>query len=88
MATWALSLLNHTEIAEKLRNVSFIRGAAPRWLFLGKVRNPQNLIANTSVSILVVNSSQELGVGLGRDFPQRILTKNVSLHCDIRNSKR
>ncbi len=72
-------MLNHTDIDERLRNVSFIKGSSPRWLFIGKVRNLKNLRSNTTVSVLFINCSRELKMGLGRDFPQRSLTKNVRL---------
>ena len=73
----SVSMLNNSEIQEKLKNVDFIKGASPRWIFLGKVRNPQNTKINTSVTVLFLNTSQELAIGLGRDFPQRALKKNV-----------
>lgn len=74
----SFTMLNHTHIEEKLRNVSFIEGATPRWYFMGKLRNPNNNLLNTSVTILILNTSKELEIGLGREYPQRQLRGNVN----------
>lgn len=75
-----VTMLNYTEIDRKLSNVDFVVGSSPRWYFMGKVRNEENPRLNTSVTIIFLNSSKELQIGLGRDFPQRALKNNVSIN--------
>ncbi len=83
-------MLNQTDIERRLRGVDFVAGSAPRWVFIGKVRNVDDPTLNTSVAMLFLNSSKELSLGLGREFPQRALKDNVNsrLRCLINCRRR
>jgi len=78
---FSVSMLNHTEIEEKLKQneADFVQGTAPRWIFVGRARNLADPLQNTSLAILFANTSKELEIGLGRDFPQRALQKNQAI---------
>lgn len=73
---FSLAFLNHTEIEEKLEKAPFIAGASPRWVLLGRVQSAGSGEENTSVKIVVANTSREIKIGLGRNFPKRALKDN------------
>lgn len=43
-------------------------GIAPRWYLLGKVRNITEPSLNTTAIVGVINTKEEMDIGLGRDF--------------------
>lgn len=69
-------MLNHTEIEEKLKSVSFVDGASPRWIFPGNVKKIGATSENSTISLLFANTTKELNMGLGREFPKRKLRGN------------
>lgn len=77
MPTFSTVIMNQTDIERRLKGADFVAGSSPRWVFVGKVRNVEDTSLNTTVTILFVNTSKELAIGLGREFPQRTLTQNV-----------
>jgi len=60
--------LNSTDIDLKISEAPLVVGAVPRWVFLGKVSNPNNPTYNTSSAILIIDSRQETEIGLGRGW--------------------
>jgi len=86
-------MLNHTEIEEKLKNVTFIDGATPRWIFEGMARKLDNPKENATLTLIFVNTTKEINMGLGREFPKRklkdnevILTRSILRSLDIDTS--
>ena len=64
-----LNFLNLYEIKEKLANLSFTEGISPRWFIFGKAsnKNKVNDISNEfKTSILILDSSSENSIGIGR----------------------
>ena len=59
--------LNLYEIKKKLANLSFIEGMSPRWFIFGKVSNKNKNISNEfKTNILIIDSSAENDIGIGR----------------------
>ena len=69
--------LNLYDIKEKLSNLSFIEGITPRWLILGKTSNINENISNEfKTNILILDSSIENDIGVGRSLNVPELKKN------------
>ena len=63
--------LNFYDIKKKLSNLSFIEGFAPRWVIKGKAsynNNEKNISNEFSTNILILDSSLEKDIGLGRQI--------------------
>ena len=66
-----LNFLNLYEIKNKLANLSFIEGISPRWFILGKAshtNNETNISNEFKTNILILDSSEENNIGLGREL--------------------
>jgi hypothetical protein len=66
-----LNFLNLYEIKNKLANLSFIEGISPRWFILGKAShtsNETNISNEFRTNILILDSSEENNIGLGREL--------------------
>ena len=66
-----LNFLNLYEIKNKLANLSFIESISPRWFILGKAShtsNETNISNEFRTNILILDSSEENNIGLGREL--------------------
>eukprot|EP00004_Rigifila_ramosa_P022811 TRINITY_DN6304_c0_g1_i1.p1 TRINITY_DN6304_c0_g1~~TRINITY_DN6304_c0_g1_i1.p1 ORF type:complete len:1190 (-),score=307.13 TRINITY_DN6304_c0_g1_i1:20-3532(-) len=82
-ATTLSFFLNHTYVAERLKNVSVVAGSSPRWLGLADVLsvdtinalgpNATDLAEKQRSMILVINTTLESEIGLGRQWLHRKL---------------
>ena len=65
------NFLNFYEIKQKLANLSFIEGLAPRWYFKGKASKKDKLkndLIEFNTNILILDSSLENKIGIGRNL--------------------
>ena len=74
-----MTMINHTEIEQRLKDVDFIEGSSPRWIFVGKIRRVDNPEENTTVTLLFANTSKEVNIGLGREFTKRVIKGNNAM---------
>lgn len=51
--------INQTEVDMRLASVPDVVGASPRWTLLGSVSKLNDASVNTSVIVLVINSTRE-----------------------------
>ena len=64
-----IQFLNFYDVKEKLSNLSFIEGVAPRWIITGKSTNynvKKKINSTFSSNIFILNSQIENDIGLGR----------------------
>ena len=81
-----INFLNYYEIKEKLSNLSFIEGISPRWFFIGKAvnnNNDKNESIEFNTNIIVLDSSMENNIGIGRELNLPELKVN---ECYISNT--
>ena len=72
-----LSFLNFYEIKEKIGNLSYIEGVSPRWIITGKSSNAgDNTSSKFSTNIFILDSAEEINIGIGRDLNLPELHKN------------
>ena len=71
-----IPLINETKIDSETYLVSELEGMGPRWLFIGKLRKPDEPTLNVSSVVLLIDSKKELDIGLGRAFLQVELRKD------------
>lgn len=66
--------LNYTFVAQQLKRLEGkeVAGATPRWTMLAQATS-EHVNVNASVVVLVINSTQESRMGLGRDWHHRAL---------------
>ena len=64
-----IQFLNFYDVKEKLSNLSFIEGVAPRWIITGKSTNynvKKKINSTFSSNIFILNSQIENDIGIGR----------------------
>ena len=75
----SLNFLNFYEIKERLENLSYIEGVAPRWMIVGKVASEnkaKNISNEFSANIFILDSTEENNIGIGRGLNLPELQKN------------
>ncbi|GAM21205.1 hypothetical protein SAMD00019534_043800 [Acytostelium subglobosum LB1] len=60
-------LINSTMLTQKLSNADMVHGVAPRWTTIGDIQSPVTNITS-SLIMLVINSTLEKQLGLGRGW--------------------
>eukprot|EP00698_Gefionella_okellyi_P021275 TRINITY_DN6854_c0_g1_i3.p1 TRINITY_DN6854_c0_g1~~TRINITY_DN6854_c0_g1_i3.p1 ORF type:complete len:1058 (+),score=247.33 TRINITY_DN6854_c0_g1_i3:1039-4212(+) len=71
--TSSATFINHTAIDLALRQTPSVVGVAPRWTLLGTVGNANTPLVNMTAVILIMNSTKERDIGLGRGWRKRPL---------------
>ena len=76
--------VNETKLSQLLSTNTLIKGtSSPRWLMFGKVLNRDAPSKNISAMLLVIDSDREKQVGIGRNWPYRVLGE---AECHVRDS--
>lgn len=75
--------MNFTDINRKLANTAHLVGVSPRWLSFAVLSKTSDYLRNSSTVALVVNSTQEAKIGLGRRWNHKPL---VGRTCHITGS--
>lgn len=64
----SIKLINQTEIDAALTTATLVKGAAPRWVLLGRVLNAANRERNATMTLLGTDSVRERNIQLGRTW--------------------
>lgn len=65
--------VNTTKMQESVQNSTYYEGLTPRWIFLADLANATNPDLKTPGIVFVIDSRNEINIGLGRDFSKTIL---------------
>ena len=80
---FSTKLINFTELKDKLKNISFIRGLAPRWILQSNTTSVSGNNSYWAVSnIIILDSKLENQQGMGRKLHLPILKKGEAYISD------
>lgn len=65
--------INYTEMNETIKGFDKFDGATPRWFGVADFSNPNNININTSGIVMILDTKNEVEIGLGRDFTKELL---------------
>jgi len=75
--------VNYTNIKEKTKDFNRINGVTPRWFAVADFTNPNTTDSlTTSGVVMVIDSKNEVEIGLGRDFTKELLGANQAFVLD------
>lgn len=70
---YILPFVNATQMQETIKDSDYYEGVSPRWITMATFANSTNPALNTPGIVLLIDSKQEVKIGLGRDFSKKVL---------------
>lgn len=80
MSPGSRGALNYTDMSIKLANTPHLVGISPRWVSFAVLSKTSNYNRNSSTVALILNSTKEAEIGLGRRWPYESL---VGRSCHV-----
>ena len=70
---WSLPFINMTKMEEAIGNSTYYEDITPRWVSIADFENSTNRNLTSPGILLVIDSQNEVKIGLGREFSKTVL---------------